>query len=384
MHVYEITLFFQSPFGITSRVRGNVYQTVKNILSSTIRGGLLTNVGRKYCVNDFNCKKCSEKKDCMLFKEMENPSLIFHPPAPLCSKCGEKTNIATTFDMRCKICGTMYLVNRNDIISAIQGNILSLIKGYCLNNDCQGFKSPGTLEKVKGHICRKCKENVELTSFKIENVAISKSYGVSEEGLLFSYDSLPEGLTLKCRVVALKEHGKEIIEKIVRNGSKFKIKLGRGKSRGYGHATVKGKEIKPEGEYYVTDEKMIPLVAESPLTTFKIRDSGLYSFPEPPEKIKLPSSILESSGLDENLELKIKEHPDYGKLVFSPSKVQVSGWCLRTQMPKIRFTAAAPGTVAIYESTNGKIEDIEKFLQIVELVGLDSLSTAGLNLVYVL
>jgi len=384
MKVYEITLFFQSPFGITSRVRGNVYQTFKNILPSTIRGGLLTNIGREYCTNDFKCEECSEKNDCILFKEMENPSLIFHPPVPLCSKCGKKTSIATAFDVRCKICGTRYLINRNDIISAVKGNLLSLIRSYCLNENCQGFKSPGTLEKMRGYLCRKCKESVELTSLKIENVAINKAYGVSEEGLLFSYDTLPEGLTLKCRVVALKEHGKDLIEKIIRNSGEFKVKLGRGKSRGYGHATVKVREIRLEKKYYITDEKVIPLVAESPLATFKVKDSGLYSFPEPPRKIKLPSFTLKSLGLDENVELQIKRHPDYGKLIFSPSKVQVSGWCLRTEMSKIRFTAAAPGTVAIYEAINGKIEDIEKFLQIVELVGLDSLSTAGLNLVYVL
>ena len=149
------------------------------------------------------------------------------------------------------------------------------------------------------------------------------------------------------------------IEKIIRNSGEFKVKLGRGKSRGYGHATVKVREIRLEKKYYITDEKVIPLVAESPLATFKVKDSGLYSFPEPPGKIKLSSFTLKSLGLDENVELQIKRHPDYGKLIFSPSKVQVSGWCLRTEMSKIRFTAAAPGTVAIYEAINGKIEDIE-------------------------
>ena len=254
MKVYEITLFFQSPFGITSRVRGNVYQTFKNILPSTIRGGLLTNIGREYCTNDFKCEECSEKNDCILFKEMENPSLIFHPPVPLCSKCGKKTSIATAFDVRCKICGTRYLINRNDIISAVKGNLLSLIRSYCLNENCQGFKSPGTLEKMRGYLCRKCKESVELTSFKIENVAINTDaqdllHTDANKKVLIGKEitkGLGAGADPKIGLEAAKE-SKEDIKKVLDGTDMVFITCGLGGGTGTGAAPVIAEMAKKAG-----------------------------------------------------------------------------------------------------------------------------------------
>lgn len=338
MKVYQIDLVVKSPLIITGTKSGRVIShSIDYLPGQTVRGALLTL---------FKFLGSSTVSD-----EIEKPSMFFHPAYPYIN--GHLAFPADPLTFKCKVCGKIFQQELPDEIDKLE------FPYKCINGHMYTVKSiGGSLVIRNGDKLR----NVKLNYVASDSVGMNRILRSSEVGLLYTYVALAPETKFRGMVVDTNDRLEKMFGEAGLKMNDFELRIGRRKSAGFGLVRASITEIKNYIEKRVRQiEQMdgkICLLAKSPIF-------NLYYEQDGSGKYRIVSTLLR-----EVRGIKIKG-------VMKTSGVRVSGYSLKSNLPKPAIPALNIGTLMIVDG------EVEKLVE-AELFGIGPFSISGLNIVEVI
>ena len=245
--------------------------------------------------------------------------------------------------------------------------------------------SPSLLEFGMGSVFKVDEKGMPLefggysTNLEI-SVGISHVRGASESGMIFAYEALPVGAKFSATLTDLSGELTDLMigHGLLANGrAELPIRIGRGASRGFGHAVMRLRKV-PEGELRevveraakALNEGVIPLLARAPLVELKPSERGLTSLPSPPEELEVPGEW--HVGLEPGGRLTLRRIDCLGE------QKRVKGYSMRKGIARPELTAACEGSLCLYKVVSARGE-VAETLALLELAGMDRLAKLCLN-----
>lgn len=409
LKLFRIKLKLEAPLilGYTAPDH-NLYKTLKFIPSTTLRGGLATELLYldDVCVYDAfenedkekfgKCFSCLEKQSCQFYKfffedifSLTN-GLFLVDESDLEGKDEKSRKICSNPDIvpvhplikQCKRCGEpkqKYVNQFNEWLRLNDKN--PYLRSNCKEPDCL---CNTTMDVVKNkNYCKNCNK---LTGSPKDDLTVSTGINYAKNssltGFLFSYSYLEQGSIFEGYLTC--ENNQSILKSI----EKTTIRLGRGKSRGFGKIKVKLEPIdlqdrinknKDTLEQMLNHDNII-MAAKTSIFDFDISQK------DPPNLITKPTiniaSALKFVISHMGLELTDSDNNTL-ELVSSMGELETfSGWSYKTDQPKPHISAATRGSLFKFK-VNGQInENLKEALAYMEFVGLNKYSRLGYNLIY--
>jgi len=367
MKIYDVELEVKTPTVITKTQVTNILRCETDIINgSTIRGAFISTLMRNNCYKYIDvmgkCDKC-DNKDCLIRFEIKNPKLVFHPFYPVFNEAVTKPSHPFTYE--CKLCEGP---NKIFIAKSFQGydklrkfDIKQFVNPKkCKEEHYHTLKSiaASLIYKTRDGFYRKFRHQHSL----LDATGINRYLGSVEIGMLYSYVGIAPGTKFRGKIV-----DKADVLRELKAYGKMKIYVGRGFSRGLGHVEV---DIKENKEYFdkrceevskVLDELEGKIIFRSLSPVFNLsykEETGITSLPIPnPGNLPITQTLPCLSGL-----------------------VEVSGYSIKTNMPKVKIKAADIGSL-FFCKIKEKIE-IDEIVQR-ELFGFEPFSIIGLNILEV-
>lgn len=395
--VYEVEVELLSPTILVERTGKSGYTSIRDRLpGQTLRGALLTALHDAGIYSD--PRKLAELRITATtgLPGEEGASFYFGHPFVMVPKVSllkdEKKGRRYAFSL---LAGKWLeeLRNVGAKYRGLRGLLLSKLREYReafpdklreLGEDAHAF-SPSLLEFGVGDIFKVDGKGIPLkfsgypTSLEI-SVGISHVRGASESGMIFAYEALPTGAKFSARLTdmdggltdLMADHG------LLANGrAELLVRIGRGASRGFGHAVMRLRKLPEEELRKVVEradralnEGVIPLLARAPLVELRPSTRGLVSLPSPPEEIKVPGEWHASLELGGRLMLK--------RVDCLGKQRRVKGYSMRKGIARPEFTAACEGSLCLYKVARAD-GDVAEALALLELAGLDRLAKLCLN-----
>jgi len=235
MRLIQVNIKLKSPAIISAkRTKEGYVKPLRYLPGSTLRGAVISSLYVEGLLNEENLKR-----------EAKNPSILASPAYPIID--GFKSYPATPFVGKCKLCGKIYDLTEINIRNIIES------KDPVFHGECEKCQVP--IEPLYGKLISKRGE-VEVGIFRSTSVGIDKRRGVSARGMLFDYEAIKEGVEFWARL--------RIPREIEIDG--LEIFIGRGTSRGFGHAIIK---FTKEYEVEVDENIFYALSALVPLKSIK-------------------------------------------------------------------------------------------------------------------
>ena len=399
--LYRVTIKLLSPTILTKKYRRNIYEAISGQIylpSRAIRGALLEAFAREISVRyGIIRKKCfspeSEEELCKkLVEEIEDPFLRIQPAYPIYKNI--KAEPAGPFVFRRKM-----LLERESEISSHSGNssrelfscikLSELLGAISLEELIKKIPSvkegyPKTLLGKLIIVNNSKIEEVDIPIMRHESTAINKIYYKAEEGMLFSYETLPAGLQFRTIIFDGLGFLAYFFEKL-ELGNEIEVFIGRGRTRGFGRAIMRFNELHIE-EFVEKRAKELEkigirstcaLKALSPI--IRITD-GLHSRPYL-EKIEYPPNDIKSVCPDipeATLNLRKLGAEDKELWMIFGDLIKLKGWSTsyRGSGPIPSYYAGMPGNLYVYEISS---PDPLKALSFMEITGADEFSAVGYN-----
>lgn len=336
MRVLKAYIELNTPTLITKQSYSAVIKHSTEIIpGSAVRGALLSHLYE----NGINVEL-----------EVNDPKIYFHPAYPVDD--GIACEPAHPFVFRCKICGSIEdrlsdFKQRNYNVSDLLRSISECVKGHRF-----------LLKPIGGSLITRKNNNIsrhETRYVSMTSVAINKSSRSSEPSLIFRYLPIEPG-----SYEGLIAGDEERLDKLGIAGKEYQVYIGRGSSRGFGHAilrledvTDKYKQQRKEAIKKSIVEGETFLRAKSPV--FSIEDFMLRY---------VPASDIFS----------IVNH-------WVTGIINQSGYSLLTNLPKINLSCANIGSLYLIKPTSE--EAVEKYLE-GELKGFGPYGNVGFNFLEVI
>jgi len=359
LNIYEVQLRQESPVLVSGIAADSRYlkHSTSYIEGYTLRGALLTYISREL------------KKDVK--EEALKPTIIFHPAYPTFRK--EVSRPAHPLLLCCKVCREDKIFPSIDSIEKIRDfDINELFKVTCRRGHLY------TVSNMKGELVVKIdKTYYKLSQYlqSLDSTAINKYVKSSEIGMLFGYLTLlpvhEEDGQLKQNIFIGKIVDTENKLENLLEEEDFEIKIGRGKSKGFGKFNV---HIKLLENYVEKRTKIIENVLQKTNNIIMLRSLSLSFGLE-----------INNHGIFTNLKLDLDAKPHYvlkDKNYLLTGIKTISGFSLKVAhggIPKPRISGAAPGSLFFYEINTDKAN----YLAEKELKGFGPLSYGGLNILEV-
>jgi len=374
INVYSVKIFLESPLILTTSIERNIYQSNINFIpGKTLRGAILS----KFYRDGF--------KDVV--NESNNPTLIFHPAYPFIE--GKTSVIAHAFTYKRKIGG-------GEILSILDDDLELLKNGRIIE------KIPLLAENIQGEILFKNGEKyeiIELEKVRLESTSIDKNLGKAREGMLYTYEAVVPWVKIddktfniyfSSKVVDVGNRFQEYLEKsFEKNGDTYesKIYIGKGISRGFGEAKILIRREKidlekraSEIEEFIETRKIVVIESYTPFVDFTITNMGLAS-KQYIELIDLGNDWIGEQGGLKIMSISLNEEERilcYGRTAL------FSGWSVKLNKPKPVFTTSMIGSLYVYSIFDSNYNSIARGLAKAELIGLNKLSSIGLNIPFIL
>ncbi|MEM1546487.1 MAG: hypothetical protein QXY40_05030 [Candidatus Methanomethylicia archaeon] len=334
MRIYSLELTVNTPLIITGAKYGRVIEhSINYIPGSSIRGSILT------LLKFMNSKLVDE--------EISTPKMIFHPAYPI-SQDGNQSYPSDPLTFKCKICGEIVQ------LPVKSPEDLRIPTKYGENHICMFKNIGGSLI-----YCRNGKlKSLNLKHAFIEAVGINKMLRSSETGLLYSYVALAPGVVFRGLVIDPIDRLEQMIKDVGLSMNSLKLKIGRRVSAGLGRVEAKIAEDKNYIDRRIkqlsSTNGTLCLLAKSPVFNLDYDEKDI--FPTVKSIGSLPV-----------------------KYVFKTGIVEVSGYSIKSNTPKVMIKGLNIGSLIVPDARNICVEDLVKL----ELHGVGPFSTAGLNIVEV-
>ena len=218
------------------------------------------------------------------------------------------------------------------------------------------------------------------------STAISHVRGASEAGMIYAYEALPAGSKFRTTLTDLDGALTDAMEErgLLKGGrADISIRLGRGASRGFGHAILRAVRV---GERKVKEaisraEKAleagsVPLIATSPISRLEVSARGLLTVPSPPDVIEVPNLWHKNVALDISGGLRLRLAGAAG------SEKRIKSYSLKAGLPRPELRGLVEGSLCLYKVEEAR-GDAAELLALLELAGLDELANICLNRVKV-
>jgi len=209
----DVRIKLKSPTIIPSkRTREGYVKPLNYLPGSTIRGAVISSLYVEGFLSDDDRKS-----------EAKEPTILSSPAYPTVD--GLKSYPPTPFVWKCKHCEEIYDQTRECVEDVVKGREPTFV------NECEYCGLPTEPLYGKQLIVRQGKElkEVNVNVFRLTSVGIDKRRYVSAKGMLFDYEAIEEGTEFWCRM--------RVPDNIEIEG--LEIFIGRGVSRGFGHAVIK-------------------------------------------------------------------------------------------------------------------------------------------------
>ena len=343
MRVYELIVRLRSPAIITSRTGSRGYVKPMNYIpGTTLRGAIITALYNEGAIDmDF------------IKMEHKNPSITASPAYPYSRELG-RTLPATPLHSYCKICKEATSIHHITELAREAARSGDL-PGQAFNPTCSsGHYATEIIHPKPISFKDPDPDKVTLGGFFSVNVGISRHRASSAHGMLFNYEALkPE--TKFWATVAMRYDGVEIDEGLG-------IAVGRGVTRGFGHAEVeKVREIDLKELASIISNTMSEdyslMYSRSPVASI----DG-WSYHTYPENITLGESIL-----------KVKRV--YGR----ESNIHL-GWDMRLNRERPVLRGLVPGSILLVSCVNPKPDEIAKLALTGTIENLMDNPFTGLNM----
>jgi hypothetical protein len=340
MKVYQVDLELKSPTLITYySLTSNLSNSVDVINGGTIRGALLNK---------------ARSEGIEVDKEVREPKIRFHPAYP---RSGDlQTFPAHPFMYKCKVCKR--ITDLSSLLARYNWNVEEALRDKFKCEEGHMY----TLNSIGGSLIY-YSEDRTIREFKhkyvsVASVAKAPSTGASERGLLYNYVCIAPGSIFSS--IAVDPEDGERMNSLSLGAKPFSLYIGRGGSRGLGHAEVKVTEI----THSFIEKRTKKLEhAEKRENILWLARSGVFGI----------------SGTD------IIPEPSlfHGKVIkyWSTGTVFASGFSLLNGWPKARMPCINRGSLFLTKTIG--YDGVEDYLE-AELMGCGQFSTIGLNIMEVL
>jgi hypothetical protein len=329
--IYEVSIELKSPCLIAQDSLSSVLKNSSDVIpGSTVRGAILTEL---------------HGKGFDVAKELNSPTLIFHPAYPLVN--GERTNPAHPFIYQCKICGS--LKDGLSSLSALAFDVRGFLSEFSSCDEGHLF----ALKSLGGKLIYRSGNSLNVfhsLNVGLTSVGINKLTRSSEMSMIYRYVCLNQGSKFGSLIIdksnTIKSEGLE---------DEFDVNIGRGSSRGLGRASVKIKNVtdsylsRRRNEIKNLISKQILFIAIAPVFSF---------------------SDLEIRQVPAMEGMHLKGH-------WLTGTCTVSGYSLLTGLPKAKLLCGQIGSLFLVEFER---IDEDKMIDL-ELSGIGPCSSIGLNIV---
>jgi len=372
LSVILVELNLESPVILVRRAGRSGYSSLSGrIPGSSLRGSVISWAFRTGYIKDPG-------------SESNEPKLIAHPAYPVKESTARPP---TPYIIRCKGDENLIDLLGRDRVKELTG-ASSLAEMFLYFKDqqehCRKMKGiAGSTKPVRspvfvGRDIRAAGEEVDVMA----SVGINKLTRASERGMLYNYESILPGGRFSSILVDMTSERK-YVEFLRKEG---KILIGRGVSRGFGRVSVRikwekeldlfRKELESEVEKWILDKngRRIAMYARSPATKIsrspvtKIMKLG-YSSPIP----ELDGGWVGVSGVE-------IARDEEGRRLAVGFKETFFSVAYPTGIPRPSLSCSAEGSVFIAESKQD-LENVKKAVALGSLIGWDSLSCLGLNII---
>ncbi len=364
----------------------NLYETLKHIPSTTIRGAIGAKVLERYCTQDAQkygkCEPCDKKDNCEFYRFFYcNPLSITNGIYKKKLSDGDKT-----FCEQSDFVPAHPLIHHCKVCRADKKNHLKewIDRNYIIST-CAKCKNKTTMKPIEKYICRNCGKITENPDISFTtSTSVNRNTRSSLKQHLFRYSYIEADSVFESMLFF--EQNKEI-EGFLKE-IEF-LRLGRAKSRGFGKVVLElnpldlGKKIEQNKTVLKStlEKKGILLIsAKTNVFNLKVDPTSPYGF------ISIPEFDLQK-GVERSLVVlgTQKDTREFIPVLDNTLGTSsfISGWSYKTQQPKPHIATASPG--ALYKFSINKTnvdEDILTGLSYLEFLGLDNYARLGYNLIY--
>jgi len=366
------------------RVKRNIYYSKQYLPVSTVRGALATALFENCKRGKNRCEgiNCPEHEDCIFYLAFQESTpytnVYVLPGFPLCQECGEVSVVAPIYIQQCKVCGTLTCYY-DMIVDALKSGHNIFRTQWTCPNGC-GLV---TLKPVGDFICPNCSKTMSVPLRRITVTAINRNKWVAEEGMLYSFEGIREGTSFGSYLFTTDDKAGEAIEGL--NGDY--IRIGGGKSRGYGEVRVSVKSLSLKQYLNQRVKKIIGSIKDNyliatvvtPLFNLKIDngiiktyfDTNVNMFKETAEKAH---QIL--TGQKKDFKINI------GKIYVFGDTIRISGWSLKYDRRKPTMIAISPGSILCLKFSDSISVNDAEILVALEIIGYGSFSKIGYGKLY--
>jgi len=368
----------------------NRYDTLSYIPAITLRGALATPILEKFCKNQENefgkCQDCLHQDDCEFYKffykdifSLTNGLFLSNV---LDKKCCEKTDIVPSHPLiqDCKVCGE----NSKHKAKSTKNKLKEWQRNRYTLSDCTLCDRKTTMKPIEKNYCANCNrilgspERGTTTSTSINHIK-----GSSLTEYLFHYNYLQPGSIFQGYLL-FKKNLK--ILNFLKNLSYLRV--GRGKSRGFGKVKLKLEEIEMQEKIERSKQLIRSMMEENSIIT--VAKSHIFSLDIDlnQDLILISNPVIDLNlalqNINKQLNLNLSNINDLFSINRTLGKIDlISGWSLKTQQPKPHIKAAVPGSIYLFALNKKEIdESIIEGLAYLEFIGLNKYSRLGYNLIY--
>ncbi|MHA1766099.1 MAG: RAMP superfamily CRISPR-associated protein [Promethearchaeota archaeon] len=399
LELYRIKLTLESPLLIGySDPSHNYFKTLSYIPSTSIRGALATILLENFCSqtnNDYgNCTQCNEKSQCNFYKYVYQNIFTITDGIYTGTKlnpheCKELEIIPShPLLQKCKVCHSKWTKEEDENVKKrgyrLINNLVQWTKQNYIIASCSKCSNKTTLDPIQQYYCKKCKTTLNPPPITtLITPGINYYTKSSLEEYLFQYDIIePESIFEAYLTI---ESNNDVLN-LLNNTT---IRIGRGKSRGFGKINLKLEKLDLEKKIsenkkviqnYLKDNQLI-IAAKTRIFSLELNGTS---------KSGIVSNIL----IDLNKAISHVSQKLMGKKASINNTFilegtigdfsLISGWSLKSDQPKPHVPAANPGTLFkfLIKSSDQITQDILDLLAYMEFIGLNNYSQLGYNLMY--
>lgn len=385
--LFNLKIINHSPLLVGSTgMTHNLYDTLKFIPNTTLRGAFATKVLETYCTQQDQaygkCEPCDKKNNCPFY------SLFFKHPFSITNGIYKKSLIDDDSDyckhadfipvhpfiQQCKVC-------RGPIVNKLE----EWIKRNYVISTCPQCNNKTTMKSLEKYICRNCDNAPKDPKIGFTtSTSVNRKTRSSLEKYLFRYSYIEPESVFECAMFLEKNSEIESFLK-----SLDFLRLGRSKSRGFGKVSIALESIDLEKRIsynkdvikdMIQRKNKILISAKTNVFQLEAKPKTSYAFVSTPE-FDLRKAVLRSLLFLNHYQEDIVFTTELENTAGSSSVI--SGWSYKTQQPKPHFYSSSPGSVYKFTITPEQINDnILQALSYLEFIGIDQYSQLGYNLIY--